>query len=97
MSQLILPRYIIFQAPYYQFYQQLYLTFQDILDKGITPFLQPGAHIWKQTLSLMPSPYPELADKLYLPSSWDEYDNMTYNFTLEKGSIFAAKFGHYCQ
>ena len=88
---------MIFQTQHYINYQELYLTFQDILEKGITPFLQPGAHIWKQTLSLMPSPYPELADKLYLPSSWDEYDNMTYNFTLDKGSIFAAKFGQYCQ
>ena len=37
----------------------------------------------------LPAPFPELAERnFYIPSSWDEFDNITKYHVLEKGSIY---------
>ena len=48
----------------------------------------PGMEIWVQVMSTMPSPYPELAERIYITSSWEEFDNITKYFLLEKESFF---------
>ena len=48
----------------------------------------PGMEIWVQIMSTMPSPYPELAERIYITSSWEEFDNITKYFLLEKESFF---------
>ena len=49
----------------------------------------PGGEIWKQVMLNLPAPFPELAERnLYIPSSWDEFDNITKYHVLEKGSIY---------
>ena len=50
----------------------------------------PGGEIWKQVMLNLPAPFPELAERnLYIPSSWDEFDNITKYHVLEKGSIYS--------
>ena len=55
-------------------------------DRIITVYMQPGADIWRQEMSKLPYPYPELAELFYIPSSYDEFDNITKYQVLEKVS-----------
>ena len=44
----------------------------------------PGMEIWVQVMSTMPSPYPELAEQIYITSSWEEFDNITKYLLLKQ-------------
>ena len=46
----------------------------------------PGANNWVQEMSKLPYPYPELTDFFYIPSSYDEFFNITKYQVLEKES-----------
>ena len=51
----------------------------------------PGGEIWKQVMLNLPAPFPELAERnFYIPSSWDEFDNITKYHVLEKGSVLST-------
>ena len=53
----------------------------------------PGGEIWKQVMLNLPAPFPELAERnFYIPSSWDEFDNITKYHVLEKGSIYTSTY-----
>ena len=56
-------------------------------DRYITIYMPPGMDIWKQELSMLPYPYPELAKRTYITSSYDEFDNITKYHVLEKESF----------
>ena len=43
--------------------------------------------IWKDVMSEMPHPYPELAKKMILTSSEDEYHNITYELIEKERKI----------
>ena len=52
-------------------------TAKDILDRGMIPFVQPGAINYIGFLRDSPNPtLQELANQLYVPKNWDEYDNL---------------------
>ena len=57
-------------------------------DRYITIYMPPGMDIWKQELSMLPYPYPELAKRTYITSSYDEFDNITKYHVLEEESFF---------
>ena len=46
----------------------------------------PGANNWVQEMSKLPYPFPDLAEKFYIPSSFDEFINITQYQVLEKES-----------
>ena len=76
---------------YFALYVQLYkyhikdvYIFKDVYNRNLNPIDVPGNQIWMQVMSQMPSPYPELAKKMYITSSWEELDNMTKHDVLEK-------------
>ena len=48
----------------------------------------PGGDIWKQEMSKLPYPFPKLAENYYITNSWDEMDNMSKYYVLEKDSFF---------
>ena len=50
--------------------------------------MAPGSEIWRQELSKLPHPFPELAEKYYIAKSYDELDNITKYDLLEKESYF---------
>ena len=60
---------------------------QDVFDRNISIHYPPGMEEWKNMFLDMPYPYPEIANKTYIASSRDEFDNMTKYYILEKGSI----------
>ena len=41
-----------------------------------------------QAMSKLPSPFPELAERSYIPDDWDEFDNITEYDVLEKVSFY---------
>ena len=46
----------------------------------------PGSDIWKQVMSNLPFPYPELAQRMYITSSRTEHGNITKYYVLQKES-----------
>ena len=65
------------------------LIFQDVYDRNITVYNMRGYEIWNQIMLNLPPPFPELAEKIYMTNSWEEYDNITIYGLLEKESIFS--------
>ena len=56
-------------------------------DRNITIYNEPGSDIWRQEMSKLPDPFPELAEKFfYITSSYDEFFNITKYQLLEKES-----------
>ena len=49
----------------------------------IIPLLPNDYDRWIDLLLNLPSPYKELGERTYMTSSWDEYENITWE-TLEK-------------
>ena len=49
----------------------------------ITPLLPNGYYLHLEILRNLPSPYKELAERTYMTSSWDEYEDIIWD-TLEK-------------
>ena len=60
-------------------------------DRNITIYMQPGSNIWRQEMLKLPFPYSELAEKMYIPSSYDELTNITSYKLLEKESYFQCR------
>merc|ERR1712079_768229 len=50
-----------------------------------------GRDIWKQEMSKLPHPFPELAERTYITNSYDEFDNITIYRLLGKESFFYSK------
>ena len=46
--------------------------------------MEPGSEVWRQELSKLPHPFPELAEKYYIANSYDELDNITKYDLLDK-------------
>ena len=55
-------------------------------DRNITIVVGPGTDIWKQAMSNLPSPFPELAETISIPTSHDEYIDNQKKLLLEKES-----------
>ena len=54
------------------------------MDKGISPYFNPRQEAFIQVMSKMHSPYPEIAERAHITSSWEEFDNFTKYHLLEK-------------
>ena len=61
-------------------------------DENINIYLSHGMDIWRQEMFKLPYPFPELAEKLYIPSSYDEQDNITKYKLLKKEGYFQCTF-----
>ena len=61
-------------------------------DRNIIIILGPNTGIWKQVMSNLPFPFPELAERTYIPSSWSEFGNITKYKLLKK--VFLRIFNH---
>ena len=58
-------------------------------DRNITIVVGPGTDIWKQAMSNLPSPFPELAKTISIPTSYEEYINNRKNIIIEKDSMYS--------
>ena len=58
-----------------------------MFDRNISIYIGPGYEIWKQVMSKLPFPFRDLAERIYITSSWDEFDNITKYHLLEEESF----------
>ena len=57
-------------------------TAADIIERDITPFLMPGAEIWRSFLANSPDPnYQEISRRILHVKDWDEYYNLVRKVT----------------
>ena len=62
-------------------------TAKDILERGITLYMRPGAQIWRQLLSQSDNPeYMKIAESMIITKSWEQYNIMTRNEMLSRGT-----------
>ena len=61
-------------------------VYQDVLDRNLITYTKHGTEIWKQVMRDLPSPYPELAERLYIAENWSDFFNLSYYYLLEEES-----------
>ena len=54
---------------------------------GLVPYKDPGWYIWKQKMEQMSPPYPALAERMVIATSWEEFHNITEFKLLAKDRI----------
>ena len=60
-------------------------TAVDLVDNNITLYCNPYGQIWKQFLAQSTIPaYNKLADTMIITEDWDEYNNYSEHYVLEK-------------
>ena len=59
---------------------------QDVLDRNLFIYTKHGTEIWKQVMRDLPSPYPELAERLYIAENWSDFFNLSFYHLLEEES-----------
>ena len=58
-------------------------------DRNLTFYVgAEGWGIYVQAMSKLPSPYPELAERSYIPGSLNEFEQITEYDVLEKESLY---------
>ena len=58
-------------------------------------FMAPGTEILIQMMSDLSYPFPELVERTYITSSYDEYNSMTKTNVLEKDSVYCLYQKHF--
>ena len=71
-----------------QYYNPFHWThmYQDVVDRNLNIYNKHGTEIWNQVMRDLPSPYPELAEKLYIAKDWSDFFNISFYHLLEEGS-----------
>ena len=63
-------------------------TAEDLVNRNITPFYQPGGNFMIQLLAESPNPnHKKLSQSLIIPKNWDEFDEMV--FQVKNTGLFA--------
>ena len=58
-------------------YEEPVETAKDLINRDITPTLQPGEEIWVQFFAASPDPiYQEISRRFVIAKDWDDYDDM---------------------
>ena len=55
----------------------MFQYWQDVHELGLVPYKDPGWYIWKQKMEQMSPPYPALAERMVIATSWEEFHNIT--------------------
>ena len=62
-------------------------TARDLVEKDITLYMTPGSQIWRQMLSQSDIPeYRKIAESMIITKSWDQFNAMTKNEMLSRGT-----------
>ena len=66
-------------------------------DRNISIYNLPSTEIWKQEMSNLPYPFPELAERMYITNSDEEFDNITkyHVLDMEKERFLSCKILHF--
>ena len=59
---------------------------EDVVTRGLIPYMHPGTGVWKKVMSKMPDPYPLLAETMIISTSWPQFFNLSKYNTIEKES-----------
>ena len=65
----------------------MFQYWQDVHELGLVPYKDPGWYIWKQKMEQMSPPYPALAERMVIATSWEEFHNITQFKLLAKDRI----------
>ena len=58
-------------------YEEPVETAADLINRDITPFVWPGADIFRQVFAASPDPvYQEISRRLVIAKDWDDYEDM---------------------
>ena len=68
-------------------YISMFQYWQDVHELGLVPYKDPGWYIWKQKMEQMAPPYPALAERMVIATSWEEFHNITEFKLLAKDRI----------
>ena len=62
-------------------------TARDLVERGIILYMWPGSQIWRQMLSRSDNlEYRKIAESMIITKSWDQFDAMTKNEMLSRGT-----------
>ena len=62
-------------------------TARDLVERGIILYMWPGSQIWRQMLSQSDNlEYRKIAESMIITKSWDQFDAMTKNEMLSRGT-----------
>ena len=62
-------------------------TARDLVERGIILYMWPGSQIWRQMLSQSDIlEYRKIAESMIITKSWDQFDAMTKNEMLSRGT-----------
>ena len=62
-------------------------TAKQLVDNNITLYFGPGMESWKYILSHSSIPeYRKLAETMIITNSWDEFDNYSEHYVIDKGT-----------
>ena len=59
---------------------------EDVVTRGLIPYMHPGTGVWKKVMAKMPDPYPVLAETMIISTSWPQFFNLSKYNTIEKES-----------
>ena len=59
---------------------------EDVVTRGLIPYMHPGTGVWKKVMAKMPDPYPLLAETMIISTSWPQFFNLSKYNTIEKES-----------
>ena len=60
---------------------------QDVHERGLTVYMRPGYAVWRQVLTQLPSPFPDLGQGMTIASSWTEFRNISKHQAIVQGSV----------
>ena len=60
---------------------------QDVHERALTVYMRPGYAVWRQVLTQLPAPFPDLAQEMHIASSWTEFRNISQHQAIGQGSV----------
>ena len=60
---------------------------QDVHERALTVYMRPGYAVWRQVLTQLPAPFPDLAQGMHIASSWTEFRNISQHQAIGQGSV----------
>ena len=60
---------------------------QDVHERGLTVYMRPGYAVWRQVLTQLPPPFPDLGQGMTIASSWTEFRNISKHQAIGQGGV----------
>ena len=60
---------------------------QDVHERGLTVYMRPGYAVWRQVLTRLPPPFPDLAQGMTIASSWTQFRSISKHQAIGQGGV----------